>query len=119
MRDFGFTLLELLTAMAIVSILVAIAAPQYQEYKKRGYDVRASSDLRNAAFAQEVYYIDTEEYLSCSNEECTELPGIATLSKGVSLKLSATPTGFLGTSTHSKGTGKVFTWDSSAGGIQE
>jgi type IV pilus assembly protein PilA len=64
----GFTLIELLVVMAIVSILTAIAVPQYDAYKKRSFDLRAATDLHNIATAEEAYFMDNEEYLSCSQE---------------------------------------------------
>ena len=113
----GFTLIELLVVMAIVSILAAIAVPQYQAYRARGFDLRAQSDLHNTALAEEAYYIDHEEYLSCSGSGCTALPGIAALSKDVVLEITAQPTRFIGRASHPKGTGRSFLWDSEAGGF--
>lgn len=113
----GFTLIELLVVMAIVSILAAIAVPQYDAYKKRGFDLRAQSDLQNVATAEEAYFIDNEEYLPCEAQSCTQLPGIKALSKDTVLSVAATKTAFTGNASHPKGTGRVFKWDSEAGGF--
>ncbi|RME57697.1 MAG: hypothetical protein D6780_07920, partial [Candidatus Dadabacteria bacterium] len=91
--------------------------PQYQEYKKRAYDFRAQSDLRNVAVAEEAYYLRFEKYLSCTNQQCSALDGISSLSKGVELEVNATPGGFIGTAHHSLGTGRVFVWNSNKGGF--
>jgi len=115
----GFTLIELLVSMAIVSVLASIAIPRYAHYRERGFDTRAVSDLRNAAVAEEAYYIDSEHYLTCADSSCLQLPGIKALSRGVTLTINATATGFTGFSKHPKGSGKVFTWDSSEGGLLE
>jgi len=115
-RSDGFTLIELLVVMTIISILSAFAIPQYQEYKREGFDLRAQHDLRNIAIAQEAYFLNNEEYLSCSDSGCSELPGIAGLSAGVTLAITADDSSFQGTASHPKGTGKVYQWDSETGG---
>jgi len=118
----GFTLIELLVVIAIIGILAAIAIPQFAEYRKRGFDSRAKSDLRNVATAEEAYFVDNERYISCADAATcsTTLPGVPSLSAGVTLAMvatSATATFFTGTSTHPKGTA-TFSWDSSLGGLQ-
>jgi type IV pilus assembly protein PilA len=60
----GFTLIELMIVIAIIGILAAIAIPQFSAYRKRSYNAAAQSDLRNAATAQEAYYVDEETYTS-------------------------------------------------------
>ena len=58
----GFTLIELMIVIAIIGILAAIAIPQFSAYRKRSYNSSANADLRNAATAQEAYYVDEETY---------------------------------------------------------
>lgn len=113
----GFTLIELLVVLAIVGVITAIAVPQFKSYRERSYDVRAESDLRNVAVAEEAYFLDHEQYLSCANTSCTGLPGIARLSQGTQLTITAQLTEFSGTSSHARGSGKVFQWDSAQGGF--
>lgn len=115
----AFTLLELLVVIAIIGILASIAVPQFSEYRKRAFDSRALSDLRNAASAEEVYFMDYETYLSCQNEGCAELPGITRLSKGVLLNIQGGETGFTASASHPQGTGRNFQWDSENGGLME
>ncbi len=47
MQQKGFTLTELMVVVAIVSILVAIAIPQFHEFQKKAADSAARSDARH------------------------------------------------------------------------
>ena len=58
----GFTLIELLIVVAIIAILAAIAIPQFNTYKKRGYNASANSDNRNLRTAQEAMAADFLDY---------------------------------------------------------
>lgn len=114
----GFTLIELLVVIAIIGILAAIAIPQFAEYRQRGFDSRAKSDLRNVATAEEAYFVDNEKYKDCNQTNCGSiLPGIASLSDGVELSMTGTTSGFTGTSKHPKGTNVTFNWNSNNGGL--
>ena len=114
----GFTLLELLVTMVIIGIISSIAIPQYAEYKQRAFDTQAEAELRHVAIAEEVYFIDSESYLSCEDSECEDLPGINRISTGIAISIEAEDYSFTGTSSHTAGTGREFTWDSDNGGAQ-
>jgi prepilin-type N-terminal cleavage/methylation domain-containing protein len=58
----GFTLIELLIVVAIIGILAAIAIPQFNAYRQRGYNASASSDLRNFRTLIEAYQADYQAY---------------------------------------------------------
>ena len=113
----GFTLIELLVVMTIVATLSAFAVPHYQSYRERSFDLRAQFDLRSVAIAEEAHFLDEEQYLSCQNAQCEHLPGIARLSDGVQLTITAADTSFTGKASHPKGSGKEFHWDSERGGL--
>jgi prepilin-type N-terminal cleavage/methylation domain-containing protein len=115
----GFTLLEVLITLTIVSVLTAIALPQYNDYKRQAFDMRALSDLRNVAISEEAYFMQTERYISCVGITCKSLPGMSTISKGVVLRVQAQNQTFLADASHPLGSGKTFRWDSSNGGLVE
>lgn len=60
----GFTLMELLIVMVILSILVAIATGAYASSSRRGRDNRRKNDLRSLSTALETYFGDKGRYPS-------------------------------------------------------
>ena len=63
-KNEGFTLIELMIVIAIIGILAAIAIPQFSAYRTRSFNAAAEADLRNAATAQEAYYVDKQTYVA-------------------------------------------------------
>jgi len=60
----GFTLIELMVAVAIVAILSAIAYPSYRNYVLRGQLVNATNGLSSLQANMERYYQDNRTYMS-------------------------------------------------------
>ena len=122
----GFTLVELLVAVAIIMVLAAIAIPQFAAYRQRANDAVAESDLRNSITAQEAFFIDYSEYKDCvSPFDCElTLPGFEA-SKDNAGNYVVSPfrhngagdlQSYTATATHSKGT-KTFNYDSITGAL--
>jgi prepilin-type N-terminal cleavage/methylation domain-containing protein len=58
----GFTLIELLVVVGIISILAAIALPNFLEAAVRSKIARVKADLRTCAIAWEAYCVDNDRY---------------------------------------------------------
>lgn len=63
MKSQGFTLVELLVALAIFAIISALAIPQYTAFTERGFRSELTSDLLNCAQAMERFNATTFTYV--------------------------------------------------------
>lgn len=98
----GFTLIELMIVIAIIGILAAIAIPQFSAYRTRSYNSAAEADLRNAATAQEAYYVDNQTYKTGPTNLIGATYGFYT-SQNVTVSGNATADRYSMTAFHSSG----------------
>ena len=59
----GFTLIELMIVVVIVSIIAAIALPQYTSYVQRGKITEATSTLSDLRLRSEKFFADNRTYV--------------------------------------------------------
>ncbi len=67
----GFSLIELMIAVAIVAILAAIAFPSYQSYVVRSSRAAAQSELLQLAALQEKIFLNSNSYSGDLNDPYT------------------------------------------------
>jgi prepilin-type N-terminal cleavage/methylation domain-containing protein len=60
----GFTLIELLVVIAIIGVLSGIVLVSLGGARSKARDARRQSDIRQIGTAMEMYYSDTEAYLT-------------------------------------------------------
>lgn len=95
----GFTLIELMIAVAIVAILAAIAYPAYNEQVTKARRSDAHAALMNTAALMEHYYTENNSYVGASvaniGASATSPEGYYNMTVGnitsTSYTLSATP----------------------------
>lgn len=73
-RPWGFTLIELMVAVAIVAILASVALPAYTDYVTRGKIPEATARLSVLQVQMEQFFQDNRTYVgapACNNDSGT------------------------------------------------
>lgn len=73
--SFGFTLVELLIVLAIISVLVIIGIPAYTGQQKRAARTEAYTNLENLRLLEEQYFADHGEYVPPKGASGADQPG--------------------------------------------
>jgi len=61
-RARGFTLIEVLIVVAVITILTTVAWPSYSRYVKRGYRAAAQQFMMDISSREEQYLLDARTY---------------------------------------------------------
>lgn len=72
-RRGGFSLVELMIAVAVIGILTRIAYPSYMEYVKRGHRSSAQSQMLDLANREQQYLLDNRSFLGGGASAVTTL----------------------------------------------
>lgn len=89
-RTKGFSLIELMIAVAIVAILASIAYPSYQNYVIRSNRAEAQQVLMNLSSLQGQYMLDNRTY-AVGSTALTALTGSSTTTVDGTYTVTVTP----------------------------
>jgi len=110
-----FSLLELITVIMVISILATVAIPQVAASWQKSCDQLAKSALRNAAMAQEFYYLDMNTYTGRTGDLTSR--GYTAMDGVTLMVIAHSNTQYTMTATHTSGT-KTWTLTGPGGNIQ-
>ncbi|MBC5781658.1 type IV pilin protein [Ramlibacter sp. USB13] len=85
----GFTLIELMIAVAIVAILTSVAYPSYTQHVRKSHRAEAQSHLMALASRQQQYLLDTRAYAADVGALNVPAPGSVSAHYNVTLALGA------------------------------
>jgi type IV pilus assembly protein PilE len=95
----GFTLIELMIALAVAAILAAIAYPSYTQYVRRGKIVEALGQLATVRVQLEQYYQDHRDYGSTASACGVAMPSAPSFTFSCNWGSGGTSQSFLVTAT--------------------
>src|SRR5262245_563058 len=75
-RAKGFTIIELMVAVIVVSILASIAIPSYTDYVVRARLTEATGNLADLRVKMEQYYADNRRYSVDPGTKTCGIPGV-------------------------------------------
>ncbi len=101
----GFTLLELMIAIAVIGILASIAYPSYRGYLTRAHRSAAQQYMLELANLQEQFLLDARAYATLGGLNTTLPDDVANFYQvAITVNNAATPPSFLITATPKAGT---------------
>jgi prepilin-type N-terminal cleavage/methylation domain-containing protein len=80
-RKSGYTMLEILTVVGILTILITMAIPSMTRMRRHGYESAAIDGLRAIADAEELYY-DVSGYYTAGGNQIDDLRKVDAIDSG-------------------------------------
>jgi type IV pilus assembly protein PilE len=87
----GFTLIELMIAVAVIAILAAVAYPSYQDYIRKGRRSDAIAEVSRVQQAQEKFRANNTSY---SNDFSSAATGLAVVTGTTAVTSYTSPLGY-------------------------
>ena len=112
----GFTLVEVLTVLALVGIVAAIAIPRVGEARDRAFIAAMKADLNHVRLAQVIYYQDHDDRFADDIADLTAAE-LFIPTEAVSTVIQAEDDSTWSASTSHPSTAVTCAFDSSSGGI--
>ena len=91
----GFSLIELLIAIAIVAVLATIALPSYREHLRRGAMEEITASIGTGRVALEQFFLDNRTYEDGPCPDGTEYFAVACESDATTYTITATGSGLM------------------------
>jgi type IV pilus assembly protein PilE len=97
----GFSLIELMIAVAIVAILASVAFPSYQDYLRRGARAEAQAYMMDIAGRQGQFLLDNRAYADTAAAMGLATPPRVSAKYAITLETDGSPPTFTITATPS------------------
>lgn len=87
----GFTLIELMIAVAVIGILIAVALPSYDSAMRKSHRGEAQAVLMDIATRQQQMLVDTRKYVATVEDLHTSVPTRVSARYTIAISLGSGP----------------------------